>query len=278
MDIHAHSKFSDGSLKPSEIVVLAGELGLELIALTDHDTIAGQEDFLVAARRAGIPALTGLEADSRCEGVDAGWEIHLLAYGFTLEDARLANLLEAQRRRRRERNEEIVASLARLGYPVTLESGEDQVVNRFHIAQALVAGGHADSIRDAFKRFLGPEGMVRLDAEKLPAGEYIDLIHQLGGLVVWAHPLLMRGDWSLALEELCRLGLDGVEVYYPAHRADGMARLRRAAVERGLLITTGSDFHGANRPHIPYGALAEFAALDPLIQEAKARLTTFALK
>lgn len=276
MDIHCHSNCSDGTYAPAEIVSLAAKKSLGLISLTDHDTVRGLEEFLRAAGEAGIPALTGLEADSRCDAVDTGCEIHLLAYGFRMESNRMGRLLESQRRKRNERNGEILDLLAAKGYPVTLERNGADVANRMHIAMALIDAGHAENVPDAFARFLGPGGLARLDMEKLPAGEYIDLVHQLGGLVIWAHPLLMRGDWQLALEELHRLGLDGVEVYYPAHRADGIAKLRKAALDKSLMITTGSDFHGANRAHVEYGVLAELADMDPAIRAAEERLMTMA--
>lgn len=276
MDIHCHSDQSDGTATPSEIVALAAELELNLIALTDHDTIGGQDAFLSAARKADIPALSGLEADARCDAVDAGCEIHLLGYGFRHDDPRMARLLENQRKKRNNRNQEILDLLAEKGYPVTLERSDELVVNRMHIAQALIDAGHAMNVQDAFARFLGPGGLARLDVEKLSAATYIQLVHELGGVVVWAHPLLMRGDWRKALDSLCALGLDGMEVYYPAHRTDGVAQLRKAAVERKLMTTAGSDFHGANRAHVQYGVLAELAALDPQVQEAEKRLTALA--
>lgn len=274
MDIHCHSDQSDGTATPEEIVALAAELNLNLIALTDHDTIAGQDAFLAAAQKAGISALSGLEADARCDAVDAGCEIHLLGYGFRHDDPRMARLLETQRKKRNDRNHEILDLLSQKGYPVTLDRSEELVVNRMHIAQALIDAGHAMNVQDAFGRFLGPGGIARLDVEKLPARAYIHLVHELGGVVVWAHPLLMRGDWREALNSLCELGLDGIEVYYPAHRTDGVAQLRRAAAERKLMTTTGSDFHGGNRAHVQYGVLAELASLDPQVREAEERLTT----
>ena len=255
---------------------MAVEKGLGLITVTNHETVAGLPVFLQAAEKASIAALTGLASESRCDWVETGCEIHLLAYGFPLESEELGHLMETQRRKRDERNGEILDLLAAKGYPIHIAERESDVVNRMHIAMALIAAGHAVDVRDAFARFLGPGGLARLDMEKLAAEGFIDLVHRLGGLVFWAHPLLMRGDWLLALDALCKLGLDGVEVYYPAHRADGMAKLRAVALEKGLMISTGSDFHGANRAHVEYGVLAELADLDPEIRKTAEHLASLA--
>lgn len=274
MDLHAHSYFSDGSVSPRELVFLAQKSGLALCALTDHDCIDGVEEARQAGRELGVAVLSGLEMD-----IENDCEMHVLAYGFDTQNQELHALLNRQAAKRFERNEQILERLAELGAPVSVVRDERGVlVTRTHIAQALVAAGHAHDLTEAFAVYLGQDGNARIDFQRVGAEEYISLIHSAGGVCVLAHPGLLRSDWETATAWLAQCGLDGLEVYYAGHRANEIAVFRDLAKKYRLLMTAGSDFHGANRQSIYFGMIAELASFDPEVCECEQRLLELADK
>lgn len=242
VDLHMHSTASDGSLPPHEVVAAAHRAGLSAIALTDHDSIDGVAEAVRAGEALGVRVVPGIELSA----VDDGDEIHVLGLHLSHPE-HLASALAELRETRRERARATVARLNSLGVPVTLDAvflaAGDGAVGRPHVARALVAGGWARDFRDAFDRWLGSGKPACIEKRTVTFAEAARLIHDAGGLAIYAHP---GSSASRAeLEELASLGLDGVEVKHPSHTADEIARIGALADELGLLPSGGSDWHGA---------------------------------
>lgn len=241
VDLHAHSTFSDGELDPVALVHLAARRGVRVLALTDHDTMAGVASAHEAAVAQGIELVPGVEMT-----VWHRHEVHLLAYFIDPDDAAFARLLEVRSASRRDRVREIAARLETLGAPIdadaVLAACKDGNVGRPHLARALIAAGHCHDANEAFDRFLGRDGRAYVPASHLPIAEAMDAVHQAGGVAVLAHPGVEKIDESLP--ELAGLGLDGLEAHHPAHGFADTARYLGVCQLYGLKATGGADFHG----------------------------------
>jgi len=252
VDLHMHSTASDGALPPGEVVAAAHRAGLGAIALTDHDTVDGLNEARRAGDALGVRVVPGIELSA----IDDGDERHVLGLHLSHPE-HLAAALAELRETRRERAKTTVALLNSLGVPVTLEAvyveAGDGAVGRPHIARALVAGGWARDFRDAFDRWLGNGKPACVEKRTVTFAEATRLIHESGGLAIYAHP---GGSASRAeLAALAALGLDGVEVRHPSHTADEMARLAAFADELGLVPSGGSDWHGATEGYRSLGSM-----------------------
>ena len=254
IDLHTHSSVSDGTESPAELVATAAAAGLDVVALTDHDTTAGWA-AAAAARPAGLTVVPGMELScSWSAGEGAPVSLHLLAYlfdpahpAFTVEQARL-------RAERLSRAELIVRALAADGYPVVWEDvlarSGGGVVGRPHVARALVDAGVVASVDEAFASLLhhrSPYYAAKVDTDVL---EGIALVRAAGGVPVFAHGLATsRGRVvdDAAIEAMADAGLLGLEVDHPDHRPDQRAHLRALADRLGLLCTGSSDYHGTNK-------------------------------
>jgi predicted metal-dependent phosphoesterase TrpH len=247
IDLHTHSTASDGTLAPGELVAEAGRAGLSAIALTDHDTVAGVEEFMAAATTVRPRAIPGVEI--ACSWY--GGTLHVVGLFVDHTHVPLLRLLERIRCDRATRNERILARLAGLNCPVQLAevvavAGEG-VVGRPHIAEALVRRGHCRDAKDAFARLLG-EGQPAYVRRFLPLPEAaIAAIHAAGGVAVWAHPVGMKDLPPAKVRQVAvhlrDLGLDAVEVFYSEYTREQEESVRRIA----------RDFHGANSPGIQLG-------------------------
>jgi hypothetical protein len=243
IDLHLHSTASDGLLSPSEVVRLARDAGLTTIALTDHDTTDGVAEAQAAGRNLGVEVIAGVEINSEGEYGD----VHFLAYYLNPAHAPLQEKLLAIRDARVGRAQGMLKKLAELGMPLewkrVLEiAGDASSIARPHVARALLEAGYVASAQEAFDKYIANDGPAYVNRLRLSPQETIDLVHDAGGLIVLAHP--PRAGTIDLVPMLHALGLDGVEVYYPEHTSDEIARLERIAAERGLLATGGSDFHG----------------------------------
>lgn len=229
-------------MPPEDVVRLAAEAGMEAIALTDHDTIAGVAAAQAEGVRRGVRVISGCEFSVRV----AWGEMHLLGYFLPATDLRLGDFLAGQREARAERMREIVRRLQRVGVPlsveaVTAEAGGD-ALGRPHAARALVRGKHVADVTAAFDRYLG-RGRPAFVPKVLPnLPDVTALVRRTGGVSSAAH-LKGRGTRP-ALERLRAAGVDGIEVRHPAHDAEQAARLERLAAELDMLPTGGTDWHG----------------------------------
>jgi 3',5'-nucleoside bisphosphate phosphatase len=241
VDLHTHSTASDGTVPPDEVVAAARAAGMDAIALTDHDTLAGVPLATAAGRALGVRIVPGVELSAH----DGDREIHLLALHMTRLEL-LEVRLESFRGARVVRASQIVDRLRALGLDVThemvtIEAG-DSAVGRPHIARAMIRAGAARDFRDAFDRYLGSGRPAFVDKERLDVRDAISLAHEAGALAVWAHPG-MEGR-RVRLEPLVEMGLDGVEVKHPSHSAEDVKRLAALAEFFGLVSSGGSDWHG----------------------------------
>lgn len=262
IDLHVHSTASDGGLTPSEILAMAVRLGLSAVAITDHDTLAGS----AAAVAGGIPPrlnfLTGIEISAAAPvGYDMGGSVHILGYGIDLDDTAIHSLLKVLNAARQNRNPQIIRRLNQLGMHLTMQELAPIVgsasAGRPHIAQLMVQKGMADSIEDAFDRFLAKNRPAYVEKFRAPMADVIDAINQAGGIAVLAHPYLNGLTDPVRFEKfllaLCSMGLKGIEALYPDHPPAAVAEYCRLARKHHLLITGGTDFHGQVNPGVQMG-------------------------
>ena len=246
-DLHTHTTFSDGRLTPTALVRKAAERGLSVLAITDHDTIKGVVEAQQAGQACGIEIITGVELSVTAEGE----ELHLLGYDFDPDHEGLARHLARFKEARRERARAMAQHLTDLGFPLTLEDVEQQAapqaaLGRPHVAQALVATGHADSTRTAFDRFIGDGGPAFVEKPQFEAADALHLLHDAGGFGALAHP----GEWTsdTLLRTLVGVGLDAIETVHPAHDRRLTRYWHQKARANDLRTTGGSDYHG-HRAH-----------------------------
>ena len=257
IDLHTHTTASDGSFSPTELIQLAQQSGLEAIAVTDHDTVAGLAEAQQAAASTDLELVPGVEFSCK---VEVG-TLHMLGYFIDQANPDLDNLLAEMVASRARRNPQIVAQLNQLGYELTMDDvhaeASSPIVSRLHIAQAMLHRGYVRSLDEAFGRFLGDDGPAYAKRVEPAPAQAIDIIHQAGGLAVVAHPVHLRAanekQLTARLKELADLGLDGIEVWYPEHNADLTDQLWRFCRKADLAAVGGSDFHGSAKPHIKLG-------------------------
>jgi predicted metal-dependent phosphoesterase TrpH len=246
-DLHCHSSASDGTRPPAEVVRRAAAAGLDALALTDHDTVAGVA-AAAAALPPGLALISGMELSCRRDG----HSVHLLAYLFDPEHEDLAAETRAIRQSRVERARAMVAKLNELGVPVTWQQVTaltgDGVIGRPHIARAMIDAGVVSSIDEAFTpEWIGPGGRAHVRRRAPDPADAIALVRNAGGVTVLAHPHAVTRGWMVPhdlISELARAGLDGVEVEHPDHDAAQRDELRTVARRLGLAATGGSDDHG----------------------------------
>ncbi|TBO59646.1 PHP domain-containing protein [Streptomyces kasugaensis] len=250
IDLHTHSTASDGTDTPAELVRNAAACGLDVVALTDHDTVGGHAEAR-AALPAGLTLVTGAELSCRIEGVS----LHLLAYLFDPREPEFARERELVRDDRVPRARAMVGKLRDLGVPVTWEQvariAGDGAVGRPHVASALVELGVVPSVSDAFTpQWLASDGRAYVGKHELDPFDAIRLVKAAGGVTVFAHPLAVKRGSVVpesAIAELAAAGLDGIEVDHMDHDAPTRARLRGLAGDLGLLPTGSSDYHGSRK-------------------------------
>jgi predicted metal-dependent phosphoesterase TrpH len=252
IDLHTHSSVSDGTDAPSGLVDRARQVGLDVLALTDHDTFDGLDEAVSRGEQVGVRVVRGMELSCSREGQS----VHLLAYGADPAFPGLAAEMVKVRCGRMGRLAGVLQRLAELGIPVTEEQvlaevGQSPSVGRPHIADAMVKAGHVADRTEAFERFLADGGPAHVPRYAIPVERGIDLVHDAGGLAVIAHPWGRGREQLLTPEVLRRLssehGLDGVEVDHQDHDPKTRVRLRALAAELGLLPTGSSDYHGTGK-------------------------------
>ena len=254
LDLHIHTTASDGSLTPTQVVQLARKKGFSLIAVTDHDTMGGVAEALEAGKKYNVDVVPGVEISS---GVTL--EVHMLGYGMSPDHPVMKAMMEDMRAARVERMERIIENLQKMGVPITVEEVEavaGGAIGRPHIAQVLIAHGLVPDVRTAFREYIGVGAKAYVEGRKMTSEQVIANIRDAGGVPVLAHGGLLRisevelNQW---IDSMAKKGLMGLECYHNAHTPQ-MERLLRAAAERnGLLVTGGSDFHGASRPDVEMG-------------------------
>ena len=250
IDLHIHSTYSDGVLMPAELVDLAKSQGLSAISITDHDTADGAGEAIQRGLEKGIEVISGIEISSW----HGDTSMHILGYLFRSDDEQFNSRLQLLQQGRETRNIRIIENLNKLGITVELEEllqySEYGQTGRPHIARLLVDKGIAKTVDLAFKYYLGRGAAAYAERFRFSARDAIAMIREAGGVAVLAHPSSLdpslRSTPSL-LKDLHKVGLNGVEVYYPSHSSKAVKALLKMAGDIGLLITGGSDFHGPER-------------------------------
>lgn len=261
VDLHMHSTYSDGTFTPEELIALAEKTGLSAVALTDHDTLDGTEQFCAAARKKEIEALVGVELSLEYEGT----EIHLLGYFVQMPDLQgesgeeLLRILRFNREEKGKRHERMAELFQQQGIPVELvRIREDAgcVVNRVHFARELIRLGYVQDVAEAFFRYLGEGKCCFVPRTYLPAAQGIRAVLKAGGVPVLAHPWLCFSSEDKVREMILTLkkdGLAGVECEYADFSLEQKAWLCHEAEKQGLLVSGGTDFHGSNKRNLKLG-------------------------
>jgi len=244
IDLHIHSTASDGRLSPAEVVHKSAELGLTIIAITDHDSVEGIAPALAAAK--AFPQLRVIPNVEISTDVPQG-EVHVLGYFIDYTDHELKATLERMRNSRQERARGMVTKLQNLGVHIdwqrVREIAGSGSIGRPHIAQAMLEKGYIASVKEAFTKYIGRDGPAYVEREKRTPAEAVELILRAKGLPVLAHPFT-ASDPEVLVAELKAAGLIGIEAYYDGYTRDEINRLVALANKHNLIATGGSDYHG----------------------------------
>lgn len=246
-DLHIHTTASDGHSSPMEIVQSAHEHKLEIISITDHDTIRGYRQAKETAEKLDIQLLPGVEITADFKGR----ECHLLAYCFDPEHHKINNLLAQHYRSRLERAKWIIDQLSKEGLDLSIEEVKAEanggILARPHIASVLIDKGYVASFKEAFIRYLSDESLGSIYNEYHSHLEVIETVKEAGGATIVAHPGKLYGESEL--EALVDAGIDGMETIHPSHECQTQKRIEEFADKYNLLMTGGSDFHGGNKEY-----------------------------
>lgn len=256
-DLHVHSTASDGSVAPEDIPALALKAGLRAVAITDHDAVEGVQVAREAAEGTGLEVVSGVELTAYVPGreEESDIEVHVLGLFIDPGHQGLCERLETLRDVRVRRIKQMSKKLQEMGFSIedadVLARGSGSV-GRMHLAQEMVASGVCDNIRQAFNRYIGRDCPAYVPKEQITPAQAVELVRAAGGCAVFAHPG-QTPEASRLIEELAPAGLHGVEVHYPFHtdrqERDLMEQVRRL----GLVVSGGSDFHGAPKPEVRVG-------------------------
>ena len=247
-DLHIHTNKSDGSLSPEEVVRWAKNKGLDVMAITDHDTVAGLDEGRDEAQKVGIKSVGGIELStfSICE-------IHILGYNIDYKNPDFVQELQKVQDMRKDRNIRIGQKLKDLGIDVDIDFSANGL-GRMNMARQLVKEGYCRDINDAFDRYLKPGAKAYCEAKRLTPVEAVKLIKKYGGFASVAHPkkYLLDKRLDMLLGGLKQFGLDGMELNYPSHNEQDKKNFVALMEKHRLLPTGGSDFHGDEDKNFVY--------------------------
>ena len=278
VDLHIHSTASDGRYSPQEIVRKAAGLGLEVVALADHDSVDGIAPALEEARK--LNRLQFIPAVEVSTDVPSG-EVHILGYFVDYTSEELAAALERFRYSREGRAQGMVAKLAELGVHISWERvreiAGDGAIGRPHIAQAMLEKGHIGSIKEAFDRYIARDGPAYVERDKMTPEEAVRLILRNRGLPVMAHPSTAPEPEAMIVE-LKAAGMVGIEAYYNNYLNEEIGNLVALAENHGLIITGGSDYHGLDESNetLMGGVEVPMEAVNSLIARAEPKMVKLA--
>ena len=256
VDLHVHSNASDGTLTPSEVVHLALQKNLAAIALSDHDTVKGVPEAISAAEGTTLEVVPATELSCYYQNV----EIHVLGLFVDYKDADFQAKLEELEQERMQRNLDMIALFQRDNISITLEDlqagNPRSVITRAHFARVLVEKGYCKDKNAAFDRYVGVGCPYYLPKPQITPELSLPLITKAGGIPILAHPMLYKLGYR-QIEELIQylipLGLKGIEAYHSSNNISQSDKLRSLALKYHLVVSGGSDFHGANKPDIELG-------------------------
>ncbi|MGQ9856875.1 MAG: PHP domain-containing protein [Fervidobacterium sp.] len=269
LDLHTHTTASDGTFRPNELIKKAEVIGLEVLAITDHDTISGFDELESTIEKTDVTVIKGVEISAEYP-TDS---LHILGYNFK-DSHRIAQVLNELIEYRNKRNEIILEKMNQFGFQATMDEikriAKGKAIGRPHFARLMVEKGYVQTIDEAFRNYLKDGGPLFVEKKRLKPQEAIELIKEAGGIAILAHPYQVLKDglpYPIAdgiedLESFIRYlvskGLDGIEAYYSTHLPKQTEELMNIAKKYDLLITAGSDFHGDNRPNVKLGMNVPF--------------------
>lgn len=253
IDLHTHSNRSDGTQDPADLMVAAAAANLDVVALTDHDTISGWDEAAQAVATSGVSLVRGAEISCSVGGIT----VHLLGYLFDPDDRPLKEAFEQTRNSRDHRARTMVERLSH-DFPITWQDVLDQVepgatLGRPHIADALVAHGIVPERSAAFEDLLHPRTKYYVHNTTLDPVDAVRMVRAAGGVTVFAHPgASVRGRTvgPEVIEAMARAGMAGLEVEHRDHTEEAKGRLRALAKDLGLITTGSSDYHGSGKPNL----------------------------
>lgn len=277
IDLHAHTTASDGTDAPAELVATAAAAGVDVLAITDHDTTGGWDEA-VSALPAGMRLVRGAEFScvSETGRDDDEVSVHLLGYLFDPTHRAIVDEQERLREARHHRLVGMIGKMADAGYPVDVETvfaylPDGASAGRPHLARALVAAGVVGSVNEAFAQLLYTGSPFYVPKRDTPVRAAVQMVREAGGVAVFAHPLARKRGRVIepsVLVELAAAGLGGVEVDHPDHSPEDRALLRDLAAEHGLVTTGSSDYHGTNKTTPIAAETTSADALDALVERA----------
>lgn len=245
-DLHVHSVYSDGEDEPAEIVRKAGLKGLSIIGVSDHDSISGVREAIIAGEKQGVEVIPATELSAIYNGADT----HVLGYFIDTSNPVLLEALDRFANARRDRAEKMVKKLRDRGLKIEFEDVERAAgkgtIGRPHIALAMIKNGSVRSMDEAFYNYIGFHCAAYVRKYEIEPAEAAEIIHEAGGLAVLAHPLAGRAGRPDIIKIL-DAGLDGIEFRHPRLSSEDSEYLKSLAEERSLLLTGGSDYHGEGR-------------------------------
>lgn len=255
IDLHTHSVKSDGAMQPREVVETAKNAGLSAMSLTDHDVIDGVREAMQRGEELGIEVIPGIELSAKFKT-----ETHVLGYFVDLDNPDFLEKLEEIKRVRMQRNYETAENLQKIGFPITVEDAmqlaPNGIIGRAHFARVMAERGYVSSVKEAFDKYLanGKPGYSTL--QLLTPRDAVELIKSAGGMAFLAHLHLTRLEGEELynfVRDLKDAGMDGIEGYYTEYTPEMEAEYQGLAKKLDLLISGGTDFHGAMKPHISIG-------------------------
>ncbi len=272
IDLHTHTLHSDGTDTPTQLIAAAREAGLDVVGLTDHDTIAGWNEAAEAARGSGLTLVRGAEISTRADGIS----VHVLSYLHDPDDAPMAAMLASSRSAREVRARRMVAGLAR-DFPITWRdvagtAGTPKTIGRPHMADALVAVGAARDRDDAFARILHAHGPYYVGIDVPDPRIAVGIIRAAGGVPVMAHPLAVARGRVVSegvIEEMVDAGLAAIEADHRDHDDAARARVRELAASWGIEVTGSSDYHGRGKMNRLGENLTERSVYDALRMQGR---------
>lgn len=269
-DLHSHTWYSDGLHAPAEVVAMAAGAGLSMLAVTDHETVAGIGEAIASGAEKDIEIVPGVEFSTRFKKV----EVHVLGLWIDHESPALPETIELLTREREERAREMVARLNSLGVDITIEdvlkvTGKGTVA-RPHVARALADMGAAADYDQAFKKYIGAGRPAYVERKHMTVDRAADVIHAAGGIAVLAHGLI-GGPQREHVMEMADLGLDAIEAWHPKLSPGQSEWLESFARQKGLGLSAGSDWHGEG---VSVGDIGQCVVGGGEVQDLMARART----
>jgi len=253
IDLHIHTSASDGSMTVGEVFEIAVRENMHMLAIADHDTIDSVDQSLDLAKETGITVISGIEFSASYE-----MGLHILGYFVDYKNEKLTRVLDGFKKDRTLRIHRFIDELRKKDIDITFEdikrNATGEILGRVHIAKALVELGYANDVEEAFVRHLKDEINKNTNREKISAKDCIELIAHAGGISVLAHPCYMYDEkFEFHLNELTSYGLNGIEIFHPDQSDEQAKMFEKIAIDKGLIVTAGSDFHGNVKPELNIG-------------------------